>query len=76
MAKRKGRQEGRKEGRREGLLEGVHLGELTMLGRLIGKRFGSFPACLEERLVRCTQSELEGISHRILDAQTLEDLVK
>ena len=63
-AYRKGQEEGRQEG------------ELTILRRQIAKRFGPIPAWLEERLVRCSASDLEELSDRVLDAQSLEDLVK
>jgi predicted transposase YdaD len=64
----KGREEGRQEGRQEG--------ELILLRRQIAKRFGPLPAWLEDRLSRCSASELEALSDRVLDAQNLDDLVK
>lgn len=57
---------------RQGRLEG----ELTMLRGLVEKRFGPIPAWLEERLARCSASDLLELSKRVLDAQSLEDILK
>ena len=65
---KKGRQEGRKEGRQEG--------ELTILLRLIKKRFGSVPKWAEERLAKLSAKELEALSVRVLDAKSIESLLK
>ena len=65
---KKGRQEGRKEGRQEG--------ELTILRRLIKKRFGSVPNWAEERLAKLSAKELEELSVRVLDAKSIETLLK
>ena len=65
---RRGLQEGRQEGRQEG--------DLTALRRLIEKRFGAIPGWAEERLASRSTSELEDLIVRVLDAQSLEDLLK
>jgi hypothetical protein len=57
-----------KRGRREG--------ELTVLTRQIEKRFGAIPGWAQERLAGRTTDELEELSVRVLDAQSLEDLLK
>ena len=44
--------------------------------RLIAKRFGAVPASLEERLARCSTSDLEELSERLLDAHGPEDLFR
>jgi hypothetical protein len=51
-------------------------GELRMLRGLIEKRFGSMPAWAEERLAGRSTTELEDLSLRVQDAQSLEDLLK
>jgi predicted GNAT family N-acyltransferase len=51
-------------------------GELTVLRRLIAKRFGPMPAWAEERLAARSATELEDLSERLLDAQSVEDLLK
>jgi len=64
---KKGLAEGRQEGKREG--------ELTILRRLIEKRFGAIPHWAEERLANRSTVELEDLSVRLLDAQNIEDLL-
>lgn len=68
----KGRQEGREAGREAGRQEG----ELILLRRLLEKRFGPLPAWADGKLASRTLSELEELSLRLLDAATLEDLLK
>ena len=59
--------QGREEGRQS---------ELRLVLRLITKRFGQIPASLDERLSRSSVDELEAIAERILDAASLEELLK
>ncbi|HTS31839.1 MAG TPA: DUF4351 domain-containing protein [Bryobacteraceae bacterium] len=66
-AYRAGRQEGREEGR--------HEGELVILRRQIAKRFGPIPA-LDEKLAHCSADEVANLSEHVLDASSLEDLIK
>jgi hypothetical protein len=61
-----------KKGRQEGELKG----ELTILRRQIEKRFGSVPNWAEERLAKLSAKELEELSVRVLDAKSIEDLLK
>jgi hypothetical protein len=49
---------------------------MTVLRRLIEKRFGPMPAWAETRLSSCSTAELADLSDRLLDAPTLEDLLK
>jgi len=51
-------------------------GELTILRRQIEKRFGPIPAWAEERLANWPPRDLEELGVRMLDAQSLEDLLK
>ena len=55
--------------------EGVHEGELTVLRRLIAKRFGPIPAWAADRLRNSSTAELETLSERLLDARTLAELL-
>jgi hypothetical protein len=64
-------QQGKQEGEQEGELKG----ELKVLRRQIEKRFGAIPAWAEERLASRTTAELEDLSVRVLDAQSLEELL-
>src|SRR5882724_1648232 len=51
-------------------------GELAILRRLIEKRFGVIPSWAEERLVGRSTAELEDLSVRLLDALSIEELLK
>jgi hypothetical protein len=51
-------------------------GELTVLRRQIEKRFGAIPSWAEERLAGRSPADLEDLSVRVLDAQSLDDLLK
>jgi hypothetical protein len=61
---------------KRGLQEGEVKGELTILRRLVEKRFGPLPAWAEERLTAKSTTELEDLSLRVLDATTLDELLK
>jgi hypothetical protein len=61
---------------KRGLQQGLQQGELTVLRRLIEKRFGAIPAWADERLSSHSAAELEALSVRLLDANSLEDLLK
>ena len=74
-AEQKGRQEGLREGLRAGLRAGRQ-GELTVLRRLIEKRFGALPGWAREKLAALSASELEELSERVLDAQSVDELLK
>jgi hypothetical protein len=67
---------GLQEGELKGELKGRIKGELAVLRPLIEKRFGALPKWAEERLAGSTISELEKLSERLLDAQSVEDLLK
>ena len=51
-------------------------GELKILRRQIKKRFGTVPNWAEERLVKLSAKELEDLSVRLLDAKSIESLLK
>ena len=61
---------------KRGLHEGELIGELAILRRLLEKRFGPMPAWAEQSLAARSKEELEELSVRILDAPTIEDLLK
>ena len=60
---------------KRGWAEGTHDGELRILRRLLQKRFGPVPAWVEERLGDRSAEDLEALSLRLLEAQSLEDLL-
>lgn len=61
---------------KRGLQEGRQEGELKVLRLQIEKRFGAIPPWADQRLLACSSVELENIGVRLLDANTLEDLLK
>ena len=52
----------------------IHKGELIILRRLIGKRFGTLPAWADKRLAKLSAPELEQLSDRVLDAKSIDEL--
>lgn len=58
------------------LQEGEQEGELNVLRRRIEKRFGAIRGWAEDLLERRSVIELEDLSVRVLDAQSIEDLLK
>jgi hypothetical protein len=65
-----------KKGIQKGELIGRQKEGLTILRRLINKRFGSVPNWAEERLEKLSAKELEELSVRVLDAKSIETLLK
>jgi hypothetical protein len=61
---------------KKGLEEGELKGELKILRRLIEKRFGPIPAWADESLSARSAIELEELSERVLDAATIEDILR
>lgn len=59
----------------KGRQEGLQAGELTVLRRLIEKRFGALPGWAGEKLAAMSASELEDLSERVLDASTIDELL-
>ena len=68
--------EAEQKGRQEGLQEGLQAGELTVLRRLIEKRFGALPSWAGEKLAAMPASDLENLSERVLDARSVDELLK
>jgi hypothetical protein len=54
--------------------QGRQEGEQTILRRMIGKRFGSLPPWVDERLTKSSASELEEVSLRFVDAKSIDEL--
>jgi len=64
------------KGLAEGEQKGRHAGEVAILRRQIEKRFGRMPARAVKRLASRSTAELEELSERVLDAASLDDLLK
>jgi predicted transposase YdaD len=54
--------------------QGEQKGELTILRRLLNKRFGDIPAWIDDRLTNLSTTELEDLSLRLLDAKSIDEL--
>lgn len=54
--------------------QGIQQGELTLIHRLLNKRFGPLSEDIQLRLEVATTEQLERWAERILDAQTLNDV--
>ncbi len=65
-----------KRGLQKGRQEGAQSEAVTVLRRLIEKRFGALPAWTEERLSTASVPELEELSLRLLESGSLEELLK
>ena len=73
---RRGRQEGRRKGRQEGRQEGVLDGRQQTLAELLTERFGPLDEAVTRRLASARLDELKHWSHRILSAQTLDEVFR
>jgi hypothetical protein len=71
-----GLERGLERGMKKGLSEGQLKGELTILRRQLEKKFGPIPAWADERLSKATVPEIEELAVRLLDAATLDELLK
>ncbi|EGV27727.1 putative transposase [Thiorhodococcus drewsii AZ1] len=74
--KQQGLEEGLKQGLEQGLEQGVYRGEARLLRRLLIRRFGVLPAWAEARLEQAGESELEIWADRVLDRDTLEEVLE
>jgi predicted transposase YdaD len=72
----RGLEEGEEKGRREGEERGRKEGELNLLRRQVEKRFGTLPSWAEERLAAKPVAELEELGLRLLDAVSVEELLR
>lgn len=71
----KGLMEGLMEGLSKGLSKGLKEGERTLLLRLLRARFGELPETALARIEAAGPSELEQWGERVLNAQTLDDVL-
>ena len=55
---------------------GLQEGKMEVLRRQMQRRFGALPSWAEERLTGRSTAELEELIDRVLDAQSLEDVLK
>ncbi len=60
----------KEEGREEGLLRG----QISLLKRLLKRRYRQLPTWVEERLGKASREELESWADRVLDAESLDEV--
>ena len=70
----KGRKEGEVKGRKEGEIKGRKQGLLTIILRLLTRKFGNLPPKLHTRIVRLQIPRLESLAEAILDFESVADL--
>jgi len=56
--------------------KGFREGEQTILRLLIEQRFGAMPVWVDEKLTALPVSGLEHVNERLLDAKSLEELLR
>jgi hypothetical protein len=71
-----GRAEGLTEGRAAGLTEGLVKGEAALLLRQLERRFGALPTEVRARVAAADTAALEAWGLRVLDAGSLEDVLR
>lgn len=71
---KQGIQQGIQEGIQQGLQKGRQQEGLSILRRQIEKRFGPLPDWAQEHLTRLSIAELEDLSLRVLDANSMDEL--
>ena len=65
-----------KEAKQRGFQEGLREGLLTVLRRQIEKRFGALPVWAAEKLAVLPAPQLEDLIERVLDATSLDELLR
>ena len=73
-AREQGRKQGKEEGKEEGKKEGERKGRLSMVMRLLKKRFGEIPSATSSQVENLTIEDLEGFAEDIFDFDSLEDI--
>ena len=63
-----------RQGMQKGLEQGVQRGELTVLRRMLSKRFGALPAAIDERLSTLSTAELEDLSVHLFDIKSIDEV--
>jgi len=71
---RLGEKRGWEKGRKEGWQEGRNEGQITLLQRLLTRKFGPLPESVQQCIQGATPAQIETWSLNVLDAQTLEEV--
>jgi flagellar biosynthesis/type III secretory pathway protein FliH len=69
-----GMEQGMRQGMEQGIEQGTHRGELTVLVRLLERKFCHLREALHPRIEAADEQSLLAWSERVLSATTLEDV--
>ncbi len=69
-------QEGNVKGRLEGRLEGLKEGEITLMMKLLTRRFGNLNQNLHNQIVNLSLNKLTDLGESLLDFQSINDLIQ
>jgi flagellar biosynthesis/type III secretory pathway protein FliH len=72
--RQKGREEGRREGREEGRQEGRGKALVSMLSKLLERKFGAMTQATRDRLASAPPDQLERWAERVLAATSIEEV--
>jgi predicted transposase/invertase (TIGR01784 family) len=70
-----GMQQGLQQGLQQGIQQGIQEGEVTLILRLLSKKFGEVPSQLKMQIEKLSLEQLEGLTEMLLDFASLDDLV-
>ena len=71
----KGEKQGLQQGMQQGLQQGMQQGELSLILRLLTRRFGSLDNSLREQISQLSIFQLEALAESLLDFSSLADLL-
>jgi len=69
-----GMEKGMQQGMQHGIQQGMQQGEITLLSRLLTRRFGPLDAEIVKRLEAASTEDLELFAENLMDAQSLEEV--
>ena len=67
--------EGLEKGEKQGLQQGLQQGEVSLILRLLTRRFGSIDNSLREQIGQLSVFQLEALAESLLDFSSLADLL-
>jgi predicted transposase YdaD len=69
-----GLEQGRQEGRQEGIQKGLQAGQISLIVRMLKRRWGTLAPELEIRLSSLSVAQLESLGETLLDFRDPSDL--
>ena len=74
--KQQGLERGLQQGLEQGIEQGIVKGEALVLQRLLAKRFGPLPAHVVHTISTASAEQIDTWVDRVLDAPSLEDVLR